>query len=107
VFGQILGSGILIPLTKRTDHWAYRIPFAVQWVWVLPIFILVTLAPESPWYLVRKGKLDQAEKAVERLTNVEKNTIHPKQTVAMMVRTNEHEQIMQEGVSYMVSMVIS
>jgi len=28
---------------------SYRIPFAIQWIWPVPIIVGVLLAPESPW----------------------------------------------------------
>ena len=54
-----------------------------------PLAILIFLAPESPWWLVRKGKLDQAKKAVARLGR--KSATNPSETVAMMRRTVELE----------------
>jgi MFS transporter, SP family, general alpha glucoside:H+ symporter len=55
-----------------------------------PLAILLFIAPESPWWLVRKGRLEEAEKSVRRLgrnTSSEK----PADTVAMMRRTIEYE----------------
>lgn len=46
VFGQFVGSGVLRGLVNRTDEWAYRIPFALQWMWPVPLFIGMILAPE-------------------------------------------------------------
>jgi len=46
VFGQFVGSGVLRGLVSRTDEWAYRIPFALQWMWPVPLFIGMLLAPE-------------------------------------------------------------
>lgn len=31
VIGQLIAAGILRAMLKRTDEWAYRIPFALQW----------------------------------------------------------------------------
>ena len=39
---------------------------------------------ESPWWLVRAGKLEHAERNVRRLAKVGEN-VDPKNTVAMMV----------------------
>lgn len=46
-------------------------------------------APESPWWLVRKGKLEQAAKSVARLGS--KGSTNVAETVAMMRRVVEME----------------
>lgn len=45
VIGQFISSGVLVGVQARTDQWAYKIPFAIQWVWPLPLFIIVSFAP--------------------------------------------------------------
>lgn len=103
-------AGIFVGVSERTDQWAYRIPFAVQWFWPIPLFIIVTLAPESPWWLVRKGRYDEAEKVVLRLASrgsasTSDGSVGPSvnssNTVAMMIRTNELEKETQNGTSYL------
>lgn len=71
-----------------SGRWAYDIPFAVQWVWPIPLFIGVLLCPESPWWLVRKGRIEDAERSIKRLTN----GIDAKQTIAMMLHTTQEEE---------------
>lgn len=67
-----------------------RIPIALQWMFPTPLAILLYLAPESPWWLVRKGRLADAEKAVRRLGRASAND-DPADAVAMMRRTIELE----------------
>jgi hypothetical protein len=55
-----------------------------------PLAILLFLAPESPWWLVRKGRLAEAEKAVRRLGRASAND-NPADAVSMMRRTIELE----------------
>ena len=86
-------------MAGRTDEWAYRIPFAIQWIWPIPLIVLIHFAPESPWFLVRAGRLEEAAKMVARIQK-KGSKVNPKDTVAMMVRTNEHEKAVQEGASY-------
>lgn len=49
------------------SQWAYRIPFGLQWVFPIPIFVVVLLAPESPWWLVRQNDLKAAKNSLRRL----------------------------------------
>lgn len=51
-----------------------------------PLAILLFIAPESPWWLVRKGRLAEAEKAVKRLSRSSASD-DPTHRVAMMQRT--------------------
>lgn len=41
VIGQLLASGILKGMLQNSTQWAYRIPFAIQWIWPVPIFLVV------------------------------------------------------------------
>lgn len=90
IFGQIIAAGVLKGTLSIEGDLAFRIPFAVQWFWPIPLMVIITLAPESPWYLVRKGRLADAERAVARLSSRKEN-VDPAKTVAMMVRTNQLE----------------
>ncbi|KAJ5823113.1 Major facilitator superfamily domain general substrate transporter [Penicillium robsamsonii] len=102
VFGQLAASGVLRGLVDRVDQWAYRIPFAVQWIWPVPIFIGVYLAPESPWWLVRKDRREDAIKSVKRLTRQSADpTFSAEQTVSMIVYTNAIEQRTETGATYL------
>jgi SP family general alpha glucoside:H+ symporter-like MFS transporter len=55
--------------------------------------------PESPWWLVRHGKLEKAEHNVKRLM-AEHEKPQAKNVVAMMVHTNEIELETTAGTSY-------
>ena len=100
VMGQIIAAGVLRGFLNRNDEWAYRIPFAIQWIWPIPIMIGVFLAPESPWWLVRKGHKDEAIRSLNRLTGVSEDFC-AEETVAMMIHTNELEKSIEEGTSYL------
>lgn len=99
VIGQLIAAGVLQGLVNNTTEWSYRIPFAIQWVWPVPLFIMAFLAPDSPWWLVRKGKLADAENSVKRLSSkLAPEEIRRK--VAMMVHTNNLEMALKTESSY-------
>lgn len=100
--GQVIGVGIIKSMLGRTDEWAYRIPYGLQWMWPLPLLIGVALAPESPWWLVRKGRYEDAKKALLRLTSLDRETdFDADETIDMMKHTTELENEITSGASYM------
>ncbi|GKT89199.1 general alpha-glucoside permease [Colletotrichum tofieldiae] len=58
--------------------------------------------PESPWWLVRKERLEDAKASLLRLTSRNKqHNFNPDETVSMMVHTNALEKAAQSGTTYM------
>jgi SP family general alpha glucoside:H+ symporter-like MFS transporter len=101
VIGQFLASGVLKGVAERPDQWAYRIPYALQWLWPTPLLIGIFFAPESPWWLVRKGRDSDAKKMLLRLTSSDANPdFNADETIAMMRHTNELEKAVSEGTTY-------
>lgn len=98
-FGQLMSAGVLNGMESRMDQWAFRIPFAIQWIWPLPLAAVLWFAPESPYWLARAGKLDQAQKVIKRITSNSYPLDHDK-TLAMVVHTNEIEDHSGLGSSY-------
>jgi MFS transporter, SP family, general alpha glucoside:H+ symporter len=99
--GQVIGVGVIKGTSQRTDQWAYRIPYALQWMWPLPLAIGIFLAPESPWWLVRKGRVQDAKKSLLRLTSLNRETdFDADETVAMIAHTTALEQQITSGASY-------
>lgn len=82
------------------SQWAYRIPFALQWIWPLPIFIICFFAPESPWWLVRHDKIPAARAALNKLTSRKNMSFNVENTLAMMIHTNQLEIQQSSGTAY-------
>ncbi len=100
--GQLIAGGVVRGMVrqKSLSDWAYRIPFAVQWIWPIPVIIGVIWAPESPWYLVKKNRIDEARNSLLRLTSKNHRGFNVDQTLAMMVQTNELECKIDRGTKY-------
>ncbi|KAK9358961.1 general substrate transporter [Lipomyces starkeyi] len=99
IIGQLIAAGVLEGLVHLSSEWSYRIPFALQWFWPAFLFPVLLFAPESPWHLVRKGRLEEAAKSLARLQSKSAN-INPQQTLATIVHTNKLEEELAIGTSY-------
>ncbi|RDL33930.1 Uncharacterized protein BP5553_08298 [Venustampulla echinocandica] len=90
VIGHIIAAG------------SYRIPFAVQWIWPVPLFFILCFAPDSPWWLVRQNRHEDAEHALLRLSEFkDEGNTSVKQNLDMMIYTNQHELDTNVGGSYL------
>lgn len=65
--GILLSSGVVRAMVSVSGDLAWRLPFALQWIWPLPLLIGAYLAPESPWNSIRRGDVDEARKSLRRL----------------------------------------
>jgi SP family general alpha glucoside:H+ symporter-like MFS transporter len=100
VTGQFISAGVLRGLLSRTDEWAWRIPYAIQWIWPVPILIGVLFAPESPWWLVRHDRIEEAKRSLNRLATPRDSNYSVDDAVALIIITNAQEKLHREGVTY-------
>lgn len=102
VLGQFLSSAVLKGVANKTGPIGYKLPYGLQWMWPLPLIIGISLAPESPWWLVRKGRLEEAKHSLLRLTSRNQaQNFDADETVNMMIYTNELEKSNTSGTSYL------
>ncbi|KAK5133767.1 hypothetical protein LTR08_007417 [Meristemomyces frigidus] len=97
VIGQLIANGIIAGTSTLDTHWAYSAPFAAQWIWPVVILIGWPFAPESPWWLVRRGRVEDAEHALRRLAS---EAVDVKPTLAMIIETDRLEQELEAGSTY-------
>ncbi|THV90066.1 sugar transporter [Aureobasidium pullulans] len=96
--GILLSSGVARACITLNGDTAWRLPFALQWMWPVPLFILAYLAPESPWNAVRRQKIDLARKSLQRLVGKSHDQAHEVEcSLAYIVYTTEQEQAETEG----------
>ncbi|KAJ7717619.1 monosaccharide importer [Mycena maculata] len=67
--GALLAAIVLNATKDFDDHSAWRIPIAIQFAWAFVLGGGMVLLPESPRYLMYKGRVDAARVALSRLTN--------------------------------------
>lgn len=96
VIGQLIAQGVLRGCINIEGTLSYRIPFAVQWVWPPILIVFIYFAPDSPWWLVQKGRIEDAKKTVKKLSADE----DPERLVKFIIHTNELEKEYESGTSY-------
>lgn len=108
--GGIIVAAATYGYNKRDDQWAWRVPLALQWIFPVsassnhvrseadfhetPLLILIFFAPESPWWLIRKGRKEEAFKSIKRLGATGQTEEESRQTLATLERTAEIERQM-------------
>ncbi|KAJ9417986.1 general substrate transporter [Fusarium oxysporum] len=95
LIGQLMGTGILRALIKNTSDWSYRLPFALQWAWAVPLLFVIYFAPESPWWLIRHERLSEARHSLQRLTS--NKHIDIEDTIAIMQHVDSTEKQLGYG----------
>jgi hypothetical protein len=65
--GLLLAAVVNNATHLRNDTGSYRIPIAVQFAWSTILIVGMLLLPESPRFLIKRGKLDKAAAALGRL----------------------------------------
>lgn len=65
--GLLLAAIVLNATKNRQDTGSYRIPIAVQFAWAIILVVGMIILPETPRYLIKKGRHDLAVKSLSRL----------------------------------------
>jgi MFS family permease len=89
--GQLLSNAVVKGFGERTDRWAYAAPFAIQIFFSLFLACGVWWAPESPWYLARKGKDDQALDSLQRLWGRDTDVTDKLATLRLTIQEEESQ----------------
>jgi MFS transporter, SP family, sugar:H+ symporter len=69
--GLLLAAIVNNSTKDRNDTGSYRIPVAVQFLWAIIMFGGMIFLPETPRYLIKKGKQAQAAKSLSRLRRLD------------------------------------
>lgn len=101
-FGILYSSGVARAAISLTGEKAYKLPFALQWIWPVPLFLVTFFCPESPWWLIRQGRREDAKHSLPRLTQASVYTDEQaERQLALLEHTNAVERATVEGASYL------
>ena len=75
--GQIMASGIAVPLGRRATNWSWRGPLYVQLGFPIINVLCMPFLPESPRYLYAHGKPDQARRVLADLHSANRDIHSP------------------------------
>ena len=93
--GQLLANGLIKATGARDDSYAYRIPFAIQWIFPVLLLCGLQFCPESPWWLIGKGLDERAAESLGRL-----GYKHIKISMANIKETVRIERHLQASATY-------
>jgi len=100
--GILLSSGVVRAMVDVQGNLGWRLPFALQWIWPLPLLVGAYLAPESPWNSIRRGNAEEATKSLQRLRQDSPDRdMQVARTVAYIKYTTELEKAETESASYL------
>jgi SP family sugar:H+ symporter-like MFS transporter len=69
--GLLLAAIVNNSTKNRNDTGSYRIPIAVQFAWAIILWTGMVMLPETPRYLIKRGRHDKAAKALSRLRRLD------------------------------------
>jgi sugar porter (SP) family MFS transporter len=87
--GLLLAAIVDNSTKNRNDTGSYRIPIAIQFAWALILFVGCIFLPETPRYLIKKGRPDQAAVSLSKLRKLDVE--HPALLEELAEITANHE----------------
>ncbi|KAF2623270.1 general substrate transporter [Macroventuria anomochaeta] len=94
VLMQAIGLITIRVYIENMSPSAFRTVFALQWIWPVAAGLAFLIMPESPIFLVQKGKIDAAKKTLSRLYG-SKNHINAR--LAVLCKQVEQERSQAEA----------
>ncbi|KAI1470235.1 general substrate transporter [Daldinia caldariorum] len=89
--GILLANCVVYATQSRSDSGSYRIPIGVQFLWAIILGVGLFILPESPRYFVKKGKIEEAAKALAYVRGQPIESDYIKDELAEIVANNEFE----------------
>jgi SP family general alpha glucoside:H+ symporter-like MFS transporter len=99
LIGQLVSASVLRGASEmKNQGWSIKLPMLIQYSWLVPLFLIVFRAPESPYFLSRKSKDENALKVLRRLNR--DPSYDERGSLAMIHAVNEHEKKTSERMGF-------
>ncbi|KAI9644715.1 hypothetical protein NHQ30_006741 [Ciborinia camelliae] len=98
--GILLANCVVYATQDRNDTGSYRIPIAVQFLWAIILGGGLFILPESPRYYVKKGRLEDAAKALSDVRGQPIESEFIQDELAEIIANNEYELSVVPQTSY-------
>jgi sugar porter (SP) family MFS transporter len=89
--GILLANCVVYATQNRKDTGSYRIPIAVQFLWAIILALGLFVLPESPRYFVKKGRLEDAAKALSNVRGQPIESEYIQDELAEIIANHEYE----------------
>ncbi|KAI2635014.1 general substrate transporter [Xylaria nigripes] len=90
--GILLANVVVFATQKRNDTGSYRIPIGIQFLWALILATGLFVLPESPRFFVKKGRIEEAAKALAFVRGQAQDSDYIRDELAEIIANNEFEQ---------------
>lgn len=89
--GLLTASCVAYGTQSFTDSRSYRIPLGLQIAWALVLAIAISTLPETPRYLVARGRIQDAERSLQKLRSQPGNSPYVQQELAEIIANYNYE----------------
>ncbi|KAF9891209.1 Plasma membrane low glucose sensor [Aspergillus nanangensis] len=89
--GLLLAAIVNNSTKNRMDTGSYRIPVAIQFAWAIILVAGMLMLPESPRYLIKRDRLEDAAKSLSRLRRLDINDAAIVEELAEIQANHEFE----------------
>lgn len=99
--GLLLSAVINNATHNRDDSGAYRIPIGIQFLWSLLLIAGMLILPETPRFLIKRGKSDEALRALSKLRGLPSDHAQLVQEHALIKAAHDEDTQYGEKGSYL------
>ncbi|KAF8866998.1 general substrate transporter [Acephala macrosclerotiorum] len=101
--GILLANCVVYATQNRDDTGSYRIPIGIQFLWAIILGTGLFFLPESPRYFVKKGRIDDAAKALSNVRGQPIESEYIQDELAEIIANHEYELSVVPQTSYIAS----